>query len=544
MISESAEWKSLKSHAERIKATELKDLLADAARNESLLKSIGEGIFVDFSRSKLDAGVVSEFGKLFEKVGLSEKIEAMFAGKKINRTENRAVLHTALRARDSGLHVDGLDVQAAVDEVLVSIENFSQSVRSGSVRGFSGKLLTSVVCIGIGGSYLGPEFVFEALRSDYRVAAGEDGKRITRFLANVDPVDVGRALEGLNPEETLVIVISKTFTTAETMLNAVTVRDWVLSHYKTTTPDTVGAVVAAHFCAVSTALDKTAAFGIKKVFGFWDWVGGRFSVTSAVGILPLALQFGFPTCRSFLEGARCVDEHFFRERKNFTKNVPVLLGMLSVWNSSFLGIPANAILPYAQSLVRFVAHVQQVDMESNGKRVDLDGREIGVPTGQIIFGEPGTNGQHSFYQLLHQGTVGVSCDFIGFANSTNPLRVHSEPVCNHDELMSNFFAQPDALVFGREDLGGHKHFPGDRPSVSLLLPVCDAFHVGVLLALYEHRTAVQSFIWNTNAFDQWGVELGKVLAKGVREVLASGKVTEDAHSQNLLLKKYLGSASV
>jgi glucose-6-phosphate isomerase len=385
------------------------------------------------------------------------------------------------------------------------------------------------VCIGIGGSYLGPEFVFEALRSGNAAHFGYG--RTMRFLANVDPVDVFRALEGLDPESTLVVVISKTFTTAETILNAETVKSWILAHYN----DSAGRereIIGAHFCAVSTALEKTQNFGISNVFGFWDWVGGRFSVCSAVGIVPLSLHFGYTVCEELLNGARAVDEHFNGE-KNYSKNVCVLLGLVSVWNSSFLGIKANAILPYAQALVRFVAHIQQLDMESNGKRVTMEGEAVDFATGQIIFGEPGTNGQHSFYQLLHQGVEKVSCDFIGFKKSTNSALYR-----NHDELMSNFFAQPDALALGKTAADGHRLFPGDRPSLSILMPVCDAFHVGALLALYEHRTAVQSFVWNTNAFDQWGVELGKVLAKDVAGVIAGARI-DDPHSQKLLLQEFL-----
>ncbi len=540
MISLANEWKQLHALAEQIKKKHLRDLLGDKPRNESLLKHVPEVMTLDMSREKIDQSVLEGFTSLFNKIDLNGKIDAMFGGEKINKTENRSVLHTALRRPvDDAFHltIDGMDVNKSVEEVLSRIEAFSDKVRSGAHKGFSAKTLTNVVCIGIGGSYLGPEFVFEALRSDYR--SEQDEKRITRFLANVDPVDVGRALQGLDPESTLVIVISKTFTTAETMLNAVTVRNWTLAHYKKfgTTFDEKS-IIDSHFCAISTALEKTAAFGISNVFGFWDWVGGRFSVCSAVGILPLALQFGFPACREFLKGAHAVDEHF-RTEKNYMSNIPVLMGMLSVWNSSFLGIRSNAILPYSQALVRFVAHIQQLDMESNGKRVDMQGRAVDFATGQTIFGEPGTNGQHSFYQLLHQGSEVISSDFIGFKRSLNPIRIEGEAVSNHDELMSNFFAQPDALAFGKHDDGGHKHFPGDRPSLSVLMPVCDAFHVGALLALYEHRTAVQAFIWDINAFDQWGVELGKVLAKGVRGIFTTKNIGEDAHGQKLLLKEYM-----
>lgn len=544
LISATPEWKNLANLSGEMKKTHLRDLLSQKSRNEALIKHIGSDVTLDLSREKIDESVLSAFFALFEKININGKIEAMFAGQKINQTEKRSVLHTALRrppGADLKLSVDGLDVNKAVEEVLHAMEQFSNQVRSGAHKGFSGKTLKSVVCIGIGGSYLGPEFVYEALRSDYRAAGARAvaGDRITRFLANVDPVDVGRALEGLNPEETLVIIISKTFTTAETMLNAVTVRDWLLSHYrKSGSSFDERSLIDAHFCAVSTALEKTAAFGISRVFGFWDWVGGRFSVCSAVGVLPLALQFGFDVCRQFLAGAHMVDEHF-RTEKDYSKNIPLLLGLVSVWNSSFLGIRSNAILPYAQSLVRFVAHIQQLDMESNGKRVTIDGEAVDFPTGQVIFGEPGTNGQHSFYQLLHQGSDVISSDFIGFKKSTNDIRVLTEAVSNHDELMSNFFAQPDALAFGKHDDGGHKHFPGDRPSLSIMMPVCDAFHVGALLSLYEHRTAVQAMIWNINAFDQWGVELGKVLAKELRGTFTTRQAKEDPLSQNLLLKEYM-----
>ena len=545
MISSTPQWKDLAKLAQEVKKVHLSELLENKARNESLIHKVGD-ILVDFSREKLTDSVLKKFFELFHKINLNGKIEAMFSGEKINRTEHRAVLHTALR-RPFGtpflLTVDELDVNLSVSIVLESIKKFSQEIRNGTLRGFSGKELTSVVCIGIGGSYLGPEFVFEALRSDFRNKSAAD--RTTRFLANVDPVDVARALEGLDPESTLVIIISKTFTTAETMLNARTVRAWILDHYSSSAK--LGGVseeeiIDAHFCAISTASEKTTAFGISRVFGFWDWVGGRFSVCSAVGILPLALQFGFPVCEEFLNGAFAIDEHF-RTEKDYSKNICVLMGLVSVWNSSFLGITSNAVLPYAQALVRFVAHIQQLDMESNGKRVTMDGHPVDFATGQVIFGEPGTNGQHSFYQLLHQGPEIISSDFIGFKRSTNPIELPKNEdslVANHHELMSNFFAQPDALAFGKTDAGGHKHFPGDRPSLSILMPVCDAFHVGALLALYEHRTAVQSFIWNTNAFDQWGVELGKVLAKNVRGVLAANHLPlQDPHSQKLLLAEYM-----
>jgi len=341
---------------------------------------------------------------------------------------------------------------------------------------------------------------------------------------------VKRALSGLSAETTLVVVISKTFTTAETMLNAKTVKDWIVKELGSE------AAVGKHVVACSTALDKTKAFGIDpaNVFGFWDWVGGRFSVWSAVGVLPLALQYGFDIVETFLQGANAMDEHFKSAPPE--ANMPLIMGLLSVWNTSCLGYEACAPLPYCQALVRFVAHIQQLDMESNGKRVQMDGTPCPTSTGALYFGEPGTNGQHSFYQLMHQGRV-IPAEFIGFKKSQNPISLDGEPVANHDELMSNFFAQPDALALGKteeqlraegvpESLIAHKTFPGDRPSLSLLLPVCDARNLGQLLALYEHRTAVQGWVWGINSFDQWGVQLGKVLATEVRTHLVKARQGE------------------
>jgi len=377
------------------------------------------------------------------------------------------------------------------------------------------------------------EFVYEALRKEASAAAACDGRRL-RFLANVDPVDVSRACEGLDPETTLVVVISKTFTTAETVLNAKTLRDWLVRSISATAPGvSQAAMVAHHVAAVSTNIPATTAFGINpdNVFGFWDWVGGRYSVCSAVGVLPLALHYGFDTMERFLAGAHSVDRHF--TTAPLVHNLPVLLGLIGVWNSSFLGYPSRALLPYAQALLRFPAHIQQVDMESNGKRVTVEGEVVPFATGEVDFGEPGTNGQHSFYQLIHQGRV-VPADFIGFCESQEPIQLTGEAVSNHDELMSNFFAQADALATGKtgEEVAAegtkpaivpHKVFPGNRPSTSLLLPRLDPYSTGQLLALYEHRTAVQGFVWNIPSFDQWGVELGKVLAKQVRGQLIASR---------------------
>jgi len=411
----------------------------------------------------------------------------------------------------------------------------------------------NMVCIGIGGSQLGPEFVNEALRADPVAAKASEGRNL-RFLANVDPVDFELCTRDLDPEETLLIVISKTFTTAETMLNARTAKKWIVDGLAAKGSTDATTVASKHIIAVSTAIDKCVAFGIDEdnIFGFWNWVGGRFSVCSAVGILPLSLQYSYEVMSSFLDGAHNIDEHFFTAP--LRENIPVILGLLGVWNSTFLGYGCRALLPYSQALKRFPAHIQQVDMESNGKRVAMDGSVLPFQTGEINFGEPGTNGQHSFYQLMHQGRV-VPADFIGFMESQRPVDLDGEPVSNHDELMSNFFAQPDALAYGKtltdleqegvpEKLRPHKVFLGNRPSSSILMTKLDAFTIGQLLAIYEHRTAVQGFVWGLNSFDQWGVELGKSLAKQVRTQL-QGSRKSAAHVQGFnsstsrLLEAYL-----
>jgi len=456
----------------------------------------------------------------------------------------------ALRAaRDASIVVDGTNVVPEVWGVLDGMKAFSEKVRSGEWVGYTGKTLTDVVAIGIGGSYLGVEFVFEALKTHPEAAELAKGRRL-RFLANVDPIDVARATDGLNPETTLVLIVSKTFTTAETMLNARTMKDWLIKGLGN--PD----CIAKHVAACSTALDKTAAFGIdsNNVFGFWDWVGGRFSCWSAVGVLPLALQYGFDMVSKFHEGGREMDQHFLNAPAK--ENLPLIMGLLSVWNVSILKYEGCAVLPYCQALTRFVPHIQQLDMESNGKRVTMGGAEVPVGTGAIYFGEPGTNGQHSFYQLMHQGRA-IPAEFIGFSASQNPIdmREVGEPVTNHDELMSNFFAQPDALALGKtaeeckaegipDKLVNHKVFPGDRPSLSLLLPKCDPFYLGQLLALYEHRTAVQGWVWDINSFDQWGVQLGKVLGVQVRSYLQDARTGGGDTSKFLtptakLMAKYL-----
>jgi len=525
-IDKNPAWKSLVEHNRKVVAkTHLRELMTDNKRISTLMAE-HDGILLDSSRQNATPETLKLLLRLATAAKLPAKMRAMAAGKAINTTEHRAVQHIALRA-DKGdrIVVDGRNIVDDVHEVLTSIRRFAEKIRSGAATGATGKPLTDVVAIGIGGSYLGPEFVSEAFRTDPDCAAAAHGRRL-RFLANVDPIDVARALEGLEPERTLVVVISKTFTTAETMLNAKTLRAWL--------GRSLGEkAVAKHMVAVSTNIEAVTAFGIdpKNVFGFWDWVGGRYSVCSAVGVLPLALQYGWKPVVEFLAGARDLDQHFLTAAP--AKNLPVLLGLWGVWNSSFRGHATRALLPYCQALHKFAPHIQQVDMESNGKRVTLDGTVLPFQAGEIDFGEPGTNGQHSFYQLLHQGRV-VPADFIGFTRSQQPQSLPGEEVPNHDELMANFFAQPDALAFGKTkaelkadkvpaELIPHKEFPGNRPSNVLLIQgACTPKRVGQLLSLYEHRTAVQGFIWGLNSFDQWGVELGKVLAKQVRNQLAVG----------------------
>jgi glucose-6-phosphate isomerase len=550
MISDTPAWKALAAHAQEIRSLHLRDLLKDEARAAALTWE-ADGILLDASRQNATRQTLDLLLDLARDAGLKRRIAAMAAGERINSTENRSVLHIALRApKRKSITIDGKDVVEEVHAVLERIKSFSKDVRTGKWKGATGKKLINVVSIGIGGSYLGPEFAAEAMRT-WPDCAKAAKRRQLRFLANVDPVDVKRALDGLDPERTLVVVVSKTFTTAETMLNARTVRAWIV--------EALGeAAVAKHMIAVSTNLDAVKQFGIDpaNAFGFWDWVGGRYSVCSAVGVLPLALHFGFKPVQEFLHGAHTMDRHFLTAPPE--RNLPVLLGLFGIWQSSFLGRPARALLPYCQALHKFAPHIQQVDMESNGKRVATDGSELPFDAGEIDFGEPGTNGQHSFYQLIHQGRV-VPCDFLGFRRSQQPARVAGEAVDNHDELMSNFFAQPDALACGKTAeecraegvpaaLIPHKVFPGNRPSNVILMDELSPFACGQLLALYEHRTAVQGFIWGVNSFDQWGVELGKVLAKQVRGQLAKSRADAGAAVAGFnpatarLLKSYLGLA--
>jgi len=460
----------------------------------------------------------------------------MVTGKKINFTEDRAVLHTALRSdrvRDKGsVILDGVDVVEEVHDVLDRVKAFTERVRSGDLRGYTGKRLRNIISVGIGGSYLGPEFLHECLKTEPEGINSALGYTL-RFLSNVDPVDVERACADLDPEETLIVVVSKTFTTSETMLNARTVRQWLWDFMGNDVE-----VVRKHIVAVASisSVEKVEDFGIDTkdyFFKFWDWVGGRYSICSAVGAVPVSLLYGYDLFEKFLQGARSVDEHFINAP--LEKNIPVIMGLIGVWNMSFLGYTSRTILPYAEALLKLPAHIQQLNMESNGKKTTCSGLEIDYTVGEIDFGEPGTNGQHSFFQLLHMGQP-VPSEFIGFVQSQHDLCIDGESLSSHDELMSNFFAQPDALANGKtakevraegvpEDLVVHKTFEGNRPSLSLLAPILTAYSCGQLLALYEHRTVVQGFLWDLNSFDQWGVELGKKLAGDVKGHLLKARTT-------------------
>jgi|YelNatPaOPRAMG01_1025707.scaffolds.fasta_scaffold27310_2 glucose-6-phosphate isomerase len=551
LISETAEWRRLVEHASEIDRLHLRELMQDVDRVRSL-RAEYDGIYLDYSRQRVTKDTIELLFALARRARLVDKIRAMQSGAHINVTERRAVLHTALRAeRNASLVVDGTDVVRDVWRVLDHVREFSERVRSGEHRGATGKPLRSVIAVGIGGSYLGPDFVHEAFRTDPEAFEAARGRHL-HFLSNVDPVDIKRCTQDLSAEETLIVIVSKSFTTAETLLNARAMREWLWSEMGRSDE-----VVRLHMVACSSNVPMVEKFGIdpRNTFEFWDWVGGRYSVCSAVGALPLSIQYGFPTFLRFLEGARSVDANFYDVASPLAGNLPVIMGLLGVWNLSFLGYKSRALHPYAEALLKFPAHIQQVDMESNGKHVTLRGDDVDYAVGEIDFGEPGTNGQHSFFQLLHMGQT-VPCDFIGFIESQYPLCIEGEPVSNADELMANFFAQPDALAYGKtaaecraegrpEWLIPHLVTTGNRPSLTLLLQRLDPYATGQLLALYEHRTAVQGFIWDINSFDQWGVELGKVLAKRVRKQLNESRyfgrpISEEFNASTRdLMERYL-----
>jgi glucose-6-phosphate isomerase len=519
-------WQNLLAARDMIQNTSLRQMFAtDPTRATSLVRSFGQDFVFDFSRQRLTPAILAELLEFARFRQLPEKIGQMFHGEKVNHTENRAVLHVALRnLAQTPILVDGRDVMPDVIGVLDKIQSMTEKIHSGAWRGVTGKKLDTFVSVGIGGSYLGAEYLAEACKRYAR-----PGLKL-KFIANVDGNDFIDKVADINPETTLFIIVSKTFTTAETMKNAQTCRSWLLSRLAGHDD-----VVRQHFMAVSTNTKLVKDFGIDpaNMFEFWDWVGGRFSVCSAVGGVPLALLLGYDNFLRILRGAEKMDRHF--QDTPLEDNIPVLMGLLGLWNNNFLGYPARAILPYFQPLARFIAHIQQVDMESNGKQVQLDGSLVPVRTGEIDFGEPGTNGQHSFYQLIHQGQV-IPADFIGFIEPQHQVGTNSPTdLDHHRELMTNFFAQPDALAFGKtcdelaaegvaEALWPHKAFSGNRPSSLFLFHALTPETAGMLLALYEHRTAVQGFLWGLNSFDQWGVELGKVLAQKVKkQLLAANK---------------------
>ena len=530
-LTERPAWGALTSHAAVQAGVHLRQLFAqDPARGTRFVRE-AEGLYLDFSKNRVTEETLRLLIALAEQSGLRERIDAMFRGDKINLTEGRAALHVALRApRDADIRVDGRNVVPDVHAVLDRMAAFCERVRSGAWTGHTGKRIRTVVNIGIGGSDLGPVMAYEALRH----YAARD--LACRFVSNVDGTDFAEAVRDLDPAETLFIVASKTFTTQETMTNARTARAWALA--------TLGdpAAVARHFVAVSTNADRVAEFGIDtaNMFGFWDWVGGRYSMDSAIGLSTM-LAIGPAQFREMLAGFHGMDAHF--RTAPYGHNLPVLMGLLGIWNANFLGAHTVAVLPYDQYLKRFPAYLQQLTMESNGKHVTLDGRVVDYATGPIYWGEPGTNGQHSFYQLIHQGTRLIPCDFIAFARSLNPLGAH------HDLLMSNVLAQAEALAFGKteaevraegtpEALVAHKTFEGNRPSNLILVERLTPRILGALIALYEHIVFTQGAIWDIGSFDQWGVELGKALATRILPELAGdGELGHDS-STNALIRRY------
>ena len=533
-LAKRAAWKALASHCKKIKPLHLRALFAADPKRGQRLTAKAAGLFLDYSKNRVSAETLRLLFKLAEASSLRARIAAMFRGDKINVTENRAVLHVALRApKSAAIFVDGKNVVPDVHAVLNKMAGFSNRVRSGAWKGHTGKRIRTVINIGIGGSDLGPVMAYEALRH-----YSQRGLAF-RFVSNVDGIDFVEATRDLDPAETLFIVSSKTFTTLETMTNAQSARDWLLKGLGGN-----AAAVAKHFVAVSTNAAKVSAFGIDtaNMFGFWDWVGGRYSMDSAIGLSTM-LAIGPDRFRAMLRGFHAMDEHF--RTAPFAKNLPALMGLLAVWNNDFLGAETAAVLPYEQYLKRFPAYLQQLTMESNGKHVTLEGKKVSNQTGPIYWGEPGTNGQHSFYQLIHQGTRLVPCDFLAFAHALTPLGRH------HDILLANVFAQAEALAFGKTPgevkaegtpdwLVPHRVFEGNRPSNIILADRLTPETLGALIALYEHSVFTQGVIWNIDSFDQWGVELGKVLAQRIIPELESKtppKLNHDS-STNHLIRRY------
>ena len=528
-----AAWKALQAHAQKMRDVHLRRLFADDPGRGERLTAEAAGIFLDYSKNRVTGETIGLLLQLAEESALKARIEAMFRGEKINATEGRAVLHVALRApKGESISVDGEDVVPQVHAVLDRMAGFVAKIRSGAWKGHTGKPIRNIVNIGIGGSDLGPVMAYEALKHY------SDRGLTFRFVSNVDGTDFAEATRDLDPAETLFIISSKTFTTLETMTNAQTARAWCLSSLKD------DQAVAKHFVAVSTNAQEVSKFGIdtSNMFGFWDWVGGRYSMDSAIGLSTM-IAIGPEHFHAMLAGFHAMDMHF--RTAPIERNLPVLLGLLTVWYTDFLGAETIAVLPYDQYLKRFPAYLQQLTMESNGKSVTLDGTRVSYSTGPVYWGEPGTNGQHSFYQLIHQGTRLVPCDLIGFARALNPLGDH------HDLLMSNVFAQAEALAFGKtaealkaegtpDWLVPHRTFEGNRPTNVLLAERLTPEMLGALVALYEHSVFTQGTIWQINSFDQWGVELGKVLAKRIIPELKSAAEPKLEHdsSTNALIRRY------
>jgi glucose-6-phosphate isomerase len=533
-LAERERWKSLAAHYDTIARLHLRKLFADDPKRGERMASEAAGLYLDYSKNRITDETLKLLLQLAEESGLRERIDAMFRGEKINVTENRAVLHVALRApKGASIMVDGENVVPEVHAVLDKMTDFSNRVRSGGWKGHSGKRIRNVINIGIGGSDLGPVMAYEALKHY------SERSMTFRFVSNVDGTDFAEAVQDLDPAETLFIISSKTFTTLETMTNAHTAREWSVKGFGGDETS-----VAKHFVAVSTNTEGVAKFGIdtENMFGFWDWVGGRYSMDSAIGLSTM-LAVGPDNFRAMLDGFHQMDEHF--RTAPFERNLPVLMGLLALWYNDFFGAQTIAVLPYEQYLKRFPAYLQQLTMESNGKDVTLDGKKVSSDTGPIYWGEPGTNGQHSFYQLIHQGTRVIPCDFIAFNKTLNPLGRH------HDMLLANVFAQTEALAFGKTPeevkaegtpdwLVPHRTFEGNRPSNTIVAERLTPESLGKLVALYEHSVFTQGAIWNIDSFDQWGVELGKVLAQRIIPELESRTEPALNHdsSTNNLIRRY------
>ncbi len=526
-------WKALEVHYQKMRHLHMRQLFTDDPRRGECFAAEAAGIYLDYSKNRITGETLKLLTALANECGLRERIDAMFRGEKINVTERRAVLHVALRAADGErIVVDGVDVVPEVHAVLGRMADFARQVRDGQWRGYTGKRIRHVINIGIGGSDLGPVMAYEALRH----YAQHDMS--FRFVSNVDGTDFVEATRDLDPEETLFIICSKTFTTLETLTNAHAARDWCLRRHEDVQ------AVSRHFVAVSTNAEEVMKFGIDtaNMFGFWDWVGGRYSMDSAIGLSTM-IAIGPENFRAMLAGFHAMDEHF--RVTPFERNLPVLLGLLAVWYNNFFDAQTVAVLPYDQYLKRFPAYLQQLTMESNGKHVTLDGDHVDYQTGPVYWGEPGTNGQHSFYQLIHQGTKLVPCDFIGFCQTLNPLGNQ------HDLLMANLFAQTEALAFGKTEdevkaegtpdwLTPHRIFEGNRPTNTILAERLTPETLGALVALYEHSVFTQGTIWNIDSFDQWGVELGKVLAQRmIPELESTGEPTlKHDSSTSALIRRY------